>query len=145
MKTSQKGIDLIKSCEGFMGREYKDAVGIPTIGYGHVIRQGESFDELDEAEATNLLAVDLVKFEAAVLGCVDVELTQNQFDALVSFTYNLGPNNLKTSTLLKKLNGEDYEGAANEFTKWVKAGGQTLPGLVKRRLAEQAMFRGTYS
>jgi len=146
MKTSQDGIDLIKSFEGFAPMGYICPAGKLTIGYGHVIRKGETFGTLTEPEATALLAVDLVKYEAAVLGCVDpdVALEQHQFDALVSFCYNVGPANVKTSTLLKKLNNGDYEGAANEFQKWVRGGGKVLPGLVKRRIAERAMFLGKY-
>lgn len=140
MKTSQKGIDLIKSSEGLRLEAYKDSVGVATIGFGHTGPDVQMGQKITAAEAELLLTVDLGKFEKGVTSLVKVGINQNQFDSLVSFSYNLGLGNLGSSTLLKKLNLGDYAGAAAEFTKWTKAGGVSLPGLVKRRAAEKALF-----
>lgn len=140
MKTSQKGIDLIKQFEGVVLKVYKDAVGLPTIGYGHLIKKGEVFTTITQQQAEELLAKDLKQFEEGISTSVKVALTQNQFDALVSFTFNLGIGNLNSSTLLKKLNVGDIQGAADQFPRWNKAGGKTLAGLTRRRLAEKELF-----
>jgi len=140
MKTGQKGIDLIKVSEGVVLKVYKDAVGLPTIGYGHLIKAGEVFTTITQQQAEDLLRKDLVQFENGINQLVTVPLTQNQFDALVSFTFNLGVGSLKSSTLLKKLNAKDYAGASAEFLRWDKAGGKTLAGLTKRRTAERQLF-----
>ena len=140
MKTSQKGIDLIKRFEGVVLKVYKDAVGLPTIGYGHLIKKGEVFTTLTQQQAEELLAKDLKQFEEGISTSVKVALTQNQFDALVSFAFNLGMGNVNSSTLLRKLNAGDIQGAANEFVRWNKAGGKTLAGLTRRRLAEKELF-----
>lgn len=139
MKTSQKGINLIAKYEGCRLEAYKDPVGVWTIGYGHTanVRSGQV---ITKAQAEDLLRDDLSKFEAYVSKYVKIALSQSQFDALVSFTYNVGAGNLKSSTLLKKLNSGDYAGAANEFPRWNKAGGKVLNGLVKRRAEEQQLF-----
>ena len=117
MKTSQKGIDLIKEFEGTVLKVYKDAVGLPTIGIGHLIKKGEVFTTLTQQQAEELLAKDLKQFEEGVSTSVKVALTQNQFDALVSFAFNLGIGNLNSSTLLKKLNVGDIQGAADQFPR----------------------------
>lgn len=140
MKTSKTGIELIKSFEGFESKPYYCSAGKLTIGYGHVILPKESFTSLTKEEAEILLAKDLEKFESFVKNMVTVELTQHQFDALVSFCFNLGPVNLKKSTLLKKINKKDFEGASKEFSKWVFASGKKLAGLVRRREAEASLF-----
>lgn len=140
MKTSQAGVDLIKSFEGCRLKAYKDIVGVVTIGYGHT---GDDIYEnqiISQDEADQLLLDDLCIFEKGVTSFVSCPLTQNQFDALVSFSYNLGLTALKTSTLLKKLNNEDYGEAADEFLKWDKAGGVVVPGILRRRQLEQALF-----
>lgn len=144
MNASDRCIQLIKEFEGFEPLPYKDAVGKLTVGYGHLIRAGEVFPTtgLTEAEATELLCKDLKDAEACVDAWVDAPLESYQFDALCSFVFNLGCQRLKTSTLLKKLNREDYKGAAAEFDKWVMAGGKKLNGLVRRRAAERALFEG---
>lgn len=138
-KTSQAGVDLIKSFEGCRLTAYQDSVGVWTIGYGHTsgVYSGMT---ITEAKAEEYLKGDLVTAENAVNGKVTYSIKQNQFDALVSFTYNVGSGNFGSSTLLKKLNQGDITGAANEFDKWNKAGGQVLEGLVRRRAAEKAMF-----
>lgn len=145
MKTSDRGVALIKAHEGLRLTAYTDPVGVWTIGYGHTTAAGppkvERGMKITDAGADAILRQDLAKFEGYVSSAVKVPLNQNEFDALVSFTFNLGPGNLRSSTLLKKLNAGDRAGAADEFLKWTKAGGKTLPGLVKRREAERALFR----
>ncbi|MCE1325727.1 lysozyme [Enterobacter asburiae] len=144
MQTSEKGIALIKQFEGCKLTAYLDSVGVWTIGYGwtqHVdgkpIRAGMT---IKQETAERLLKTGLVSYESDVSRLVKVGLTQGQFDALVSFTYNLGARSLSTSTLLRKLNAGDYAGAADEFLRWNKAGGKVLNGLTRRREAERALF-----
>ena len=140
--TGNGGIALIKQFDGLRLTTYKDAVGIPTIGYGHVenpIPPGGTQTITAEA-AEQLLRDDLQRFEHEVNNMLTVEVTQNQFDALVSFAFNLGPANLKSSTLLRKVNSGDVNGAADEFLKWNHAGGQVLAGLTARRNAEKTLF-----
>ena len=144
MQTSEKGIALIKQFEGCKLTAYQDSVGIWTIGYGWTqpvdgkpIRAGMT---IKQETAERLLKTGLVSYESDVSRLVKVGLTQGQFDALVSFTYNLGARSLSTSTLLRKLNAGDYAGAANEFLRWNKAGGKVLNGLTRRREAERALF-----
>lgn len=143
MKTSQKGIDLIKHFEGLRNSMYADAIGIPTIGYGHIIKKGEEYlmtKVLTDDEADQLLKSDLIQFENGVSSAVTAPLNQNQFDALVAFSFNVGIGNLRASTLLKKLNAGDYSGAQTEFVRWNKAKGQVLSGLTRRRQAEANLF-----
>ena len=139
MNTSRTGIELIKKFEGCVLTAYKCPAGIWTIGYGHTtgVKEGQT---ITNKEAEALLKQDLLTFETYVSNLVTVEINQNQFDALVSFCYNLGPGNLKTSTLLKLLNNGNFEGAAEQFDRWVYAGGKKLSGLIKRRAAEKALF-----
>lgn len=144
MKTSQKGIDLLKSFEVFKPYCYRCPAGKPTIGYGHVVQPRENFPAvltLDYAE--DLLERDLAQFERSVLALTKgVALTQEQFDALVCFTFNVGMGAFAGSTLLKKLKAGDYPGAADEFLKWDHAGGKVLAGLTRRREAERRLFLG---
>ena len=144
MQTSDKGIALIKQFEGCKLTAYQDSVGVWTIGYGWTqpvdgkpIRAGMT---IKQETADRLLKTGLVSYESDVSRLVKVGLTQWQFDALVSFTYNLGARSLSTSTLLRKLNAGDYAGAADEFLRWNKAGGKVLNGLTRRREAERALF-----
>ncbi|EQC0055627.1 lysozyme [Klebsiella oxytoca] len=144
MQTSDKGIALIKQFEGCKLTAYQDSVGIWTIGYGWTqpvdgkpIRAGMT---IKQETAERLLKTGLVSYESDVSRLVKVGLTQGQFDALASFTYNLGARSLSTSTLLRKLNAGDYTGAADEFLRWNKAGGKVLNGLTRRREAERALF-----
>ncbi|HCM9566846.1 lysozyme [Enterobacter bugandensis] len=144
MQTSEKGIALIKEFEGCKLTAYQDSVGVWTIGYGwtqpvdgKLIRAGMT---IKQETAERLLKAGLVSYESDVSRLVKVVLTQGQFDALVSFTYNLGARSLSTSTLLRKLNAGDYAGAADEFPRWNKAGGKVLNGLTRRREAERALF-----
>ena len=140
MKMGEKGIDLIKHFEGFRSTVYLCAAGVPTLGFGST--HGITMDSppITEEEGLELLMLDIAKFERGVNRLIDVPLNQNQFDALTSFAFNLGNGSLQASTLRKKVNREDYEGAANEFPRWVFAGGRKLNGLVKRRYAERALF-----
>lgn len=140
MKTSDKGIDLIKRFEGFESNPYLCPAGKWTIGYGWTHGVTKESKPITEAEATKLLADGLANYEIGVLDCVDVDLQQCEFDALVSFAYNLGVHALRGSTLLKKLNEGDYEGAADQFLRWNKANGQVLAGLTRRREAERELF-----
>ena len=134
MKISQKGLDLIKNFEGLELKAYKDSVGILTIGYGSTGSHVKSGMTITAEQAEELLKQDVSRFEKGVNDLVKVSLTQNQFDALVSFSFNLGLGNLKSSTLLKKLNASDYTGAVNEFLRWNRAGGKVLNGLTRRCL-----------
>lgn len=140
MNTSQKGVDLIKASEGLELKAYKDSVGVLTIGYGSTGTHVFARQVITESQAEVLLKSDLSRFEKGVMDLVKVPLNQNQFDALVSFSFNLGLGNLKSSTLLRKLNSMDYAGASLEFERWNRAGGKILAGLTKRRLAEKALF-----
>ncbi|MBM2884524.1 muraminidase [Chromobacterium amazonense] len=140
MQTSSNGIQLIQQFEGLRLTAYQDSVGVWTIGYGHTgpdVRAGLS---ISDSQATQLLSQDLRRFEQGVSNLVKVAINQNQFDALISFSYNLGLGNLQSSTLLRLLNQGDYRGASGQFPLWDKAGGKVLPGLQKRRQAEQALF-----
>ncbi|BEO21356.1 lysozyme (plasmid) [Serratia marcescens] len=139
MKISIKGLDLIKEFEGLRLQAYKCPADRWTIGYGHTAGVGPD-DIITEEQAILLLCQDVAASERAVNQYVHVPLTQNQFDALVSFVFNLGVGNFRTSTLLKKLNADDDDGAAQEFGRWIHAGGKALPGLVRRREAERALF-----
>lgn len=143
MKTSIKGINLIKKFEGEILHGYLCPAGKLTIGVGHVVLKGEPYakgGKITADESTKILKKDLIRFEKAVSKFVKVELNQNQFDALVSFAFNVGEANLSNSTLLKKLNRADYQGAANEFKKWIFANGVKLKGLVSRRESEKSLF-----
>lgn len=139
MKINQDGINLIKEFEGCRLTAYKCPAGLWTIGYGHTAGVKES-TTITQEQAEEYLKQDLEKFEKGVDGCVKVGINQNQFNALVSFAYNCGIGALQTSTLLKKLNSGDFNGAANEFLRWNKANGQALTGLTRRRQAEREMF-----
>lgn len=140
--TSPTGIDLICSFEGLELEAYDDGVGVWTIGYGTTVINGVKVKKGDTCtveQAKSYMASDLKKFEAAV-NKVTVALNQNQFDALVSLTYNIGTGAFADSTLLKKLNAGDYKGAAVQFDVWVKAGGKRMQGLVNRRAVERKLF-----
>jgi lysozyme len=140
MRTSDAGIELIKGFEGLRLDAYQDAAGVWTIGYGHTGQDVRPGDTITEEEAERLLRLDLTAAELAVAKYVKVPLNQHQFDALVSWTYNLGAGNLKESTLLRLLNDAQYDHAAQQFGLWVHADRKKLPGLVKRRAAERFLF-----
>tara|TARA_R100000995_G_C3476780_1_gene121411 strand:+ start:90 stop:533 length:444 start_codon:yes stop_codon:yes gene_type:complete len=141
MKTSAEGIALIKKFEGLELDSYQCSANVWTLGYGHTQGVAEG-DSCSEEEAEIILVNDLKEFETYVNALVDVELDQNQFDALVAWTFNLGPTNLRTSTLLKKLNAGDYNDVPSEIKRWNRAGGQVLDGLIRRREAEALLFAG---
>jgi len=138
-KTSDAGLDLIKSFEGLKLTAYQDIVGVWTIGWGCTegIHKGMV---ISLSEAEEMLENELSKFEEAVSKLVKVQINDNEYAALISFAYNLGAGALGGSTLLKKLNAGDKAGAAEEFLKWNHAGGKVISGLTRRREAEQALF-----
>lgn len=140
MKTSQNGIDLIKHFEGFCQNPYNCPGGYKTIGYGHVIKEGEAFSNIDQVQGEELLVKDLIQAEKAVHRNIKIELKQNQFDALVSFTFNLGGGALQCSTLRQKINRQEHDLVANELKKWIYAGGKKLLGLKLRREAEAELY-----
>jgi len=141
MKTSDEGISLIKKFEGCRLEPYFCSGNVLTIGYGHTkdVIENMSITE-DTAEA--LLKEDLKDFEEQVSNLVKVELNQNQFDALIAWTFNLGSGNLSSSTLLKKLNNSEYDEVPEQIKRWNKAGGKVLEGLIRRREAEALLFEG---
>lgn len=141
MAIDSEGLKLIKSFEGMELEAYQDAVDVWTIGYGHT-KTAEPGMVITEAKAEELLRQDLEEFEEAVTEAVQVSINSNQFSALVSFCFNLGAGSLFQSTLLKLLNQGDFQGAADQFPRWNKAGGQVLEGLTRRRKAERALFLG---
>lgn len=141
---SSKGVDLICSFEGLKLKAYDDGVNVTTIGYGttrypngKAVQYG---DQCSIEQAKSYMQFDLNRFEQAVSRAVQVPLSQNQFDALVSLTYNIGINAFQNSTLLKRLNTLDYIAAGQQFDVWIKTGGKTVQGLVNRRAVEKALF-----
>ena len=141
MRTGPQGIELVRHFEGCRLDAYLCPAGVWTVGYGHTadVKEGDSIDQ-EAAEA--FLIEDLEEFEDHVQRLVEVDLNQDQFDALVSWTFNLGYGNLAESTLLAKLNDGLYEEVPEQIKRWTRAGGVILPGLVKRRNAEAALFEG---
>lgn len=144
MSVSAKGIDLICSFEGLRLTAYDDGVGVWTIGFGTIkypngvrVKRG---DTCTLEQAKSYMKHDLIEFEHTVNSLVKVPLNQNQVDALVSLTYNIGSGAFKSSTLLKKLNLSDYKGAADQFDVWVNAGGKRMQGLANRRAKEKSLF-----
>ena len=138
---TQDGIDLIKRFEGFSSTVYICPAGYPTIGYGHLVSSGESYTEISETEAEELLRKDVESAERAVLRLVNVPLTDGQLDALVSFTFNLGSGAFQRSTLRRKVNRQAHTEVPAQLMRWVWAGGRKLRGLRKRRSAESARYR----
>lgn len=140
MKINKEGLSIIKQCEGCRLKAYLCPSLIPTIGYGHTtgVKLG---DIITQAEAYRYLLQDIKRFEQAVSALVKVPINENQFSALVSFAFNIGVGNLKSSTLLKKLNLRDYKGCSNEFDRWVYGSNKKpLEGLKKRRKLERELF-----
>jgi len=140
MKIGEQGLDLIRKYEGLRLKAYICPGGKLTIGYGHTGIDVKPGMTIDNAQADALLLKDVERFEKSVNDMVDVEMTQEMFDALVCFAFNLGAGSLKSSTLLKKLNANDKLGAAEEFLKWNKAQGKVLKGLTARRQGERTLF-----
>ena len=145
-KISKKGLDLIKKFEGLKLKPYLCSAGVPTIGYGNTLYEdGRKVSMKDsvitESRATELLSYSLRNLEQQVDSFCRDDINQNQFDALVSFAFNLGPYNLKSSTLLKKVNKNPKDPTIrDEFMRWTKAGGKVLKGLVERRKAEADLY-----
>lgn len=145
VRTSEPMRMMIAQFEGLKLEAYRDAVGVLTIGYGHTGKDVRVGQRITADEADRLLAADLERFERAVESYAD-KVEQHQFDALVSFAYNLGEGALKGSTLLKLHNSGEYNAAAREFQRWNHAGGRVLAGLTRRREAEARVYdRGDYS
>lgn len=147
MKTSQRGLDFIAEHEGCVLAAYPDpgSGGEPwTLGFGHTggVSPG---DTCTTAQALHWLAEDVAEAEAAIARLVKVELTQDQFDAACSFVFNCGAGNFEKSTLLKKINAGDFEGAAEQFKVWNRANGKVMVGLTKRRLAEASLFSSEFA
>jgi lysozyme len=145
MHMSQNGLDaLLKKFEGCKLKAYRCPANVCTIGFGHTTAAGlpEVIDgmTITQKQADEILKRDLVKYEAAVESLVKVKLTQNQFDVLTDFAYNAGVGNLKSSTMLKKINAGDLDAVPAELMKWTKGGGKVLPGLVRRRQAAGAWW-----
>jgi lysozyme len=138
--TNNKGIELIKHFEGFASNPYICAGGHLTIGYGHKIQDGEEFGTISLNEAEDILAKDLCCAERAVVKYIDTLLHDNQFAALVSFTFNMGSSSLQRSSLRQKVNYGLNKEAGREFLRWVYAGGKRQQGLVFRRSAERNLF-----
>ena len=142
MNLGYKGTKILKFFEGCRLTAYQDSVGVWTIGYGHTKGVYDGMT-ITQEEAEQMLLTELEEYEGYVEKYVTVPLTQNQFDALVVWVYNLGPTNFRNSTLLKELNSGNYTAAGKEITRWNKAGGKVLAGLVKRREAEAKLFNDT--
>jgi len=145
MHMSQGGLDnLLKKFEGCKLKAYRCPANVCTIGYGHTNGAGAPMVNdgmtITQAQAENILKLDIVKYEIAVMDLVKVKLTQNQFDVLTDFAYNAGVGNLKSSTMLKKVNAGDLDAVPAELMKWTKGGGKVLPGLVRRRQAAGAWW-----
>lgn len=137
---------LIKYFEGEKFTAYKDAAGLSTIGIGHLIKPDESYlltATITPEQSNALFEQDLATAENAIKQLVRVPLNPQQFAALCSFIFNVGVTSFKNSTMLKKLNAGDYDGAASEFLRWNKAGGEIVPGLTQRRMAEMTLFKQT--
>lgn len=141
-RTNQNGLLLIKTFEGLRLKAYRDAVGIWTIGYG-TTRGVQPNMVITEAQAEKFLQEDLVRFEQAINSAVTAPINDNQFAALVSFTYNVGSGALRSSTLLRLLNAkENVRAVADQFPRWNRAGGSVLAGLTRRRNAERSLYLG---
>ena len=140
MKISEDGLELIKKFEGCETTAYQDSVGVWTIGFGHTkgVEEGQTCS-IEDAES--MLADEMDEYEGYINNMVKVDLEQHEFDALVAWVYNLGPTNLGESTMLKVLNGGQFDRVPDEMNRWTRAGGEILEGLVRRRQAESLMFQ----
>ena len=141
MNTSETGLALIKKFEGCELEAYRCSANVLTIGFGR-IKEVKEGDTCSQEQAEEWLAEELPEYESYINDMVDVDLTQNQFDALVAWIYNLGPTNFKASTLLNVLNAGEYENVPEQIKRWNKAGGKVLDGLIRRREAEALLFEG---
>ena len=144
MKTSPHGLEFLSDLEGNKLRSYLDGGGVWTIGVGHTsdeVFKVEPDQQITYEKSMELLAYDVEEAEDIINELVKVPLTQNQYDALVSFVFNIGATQFSDSTLLRKLNAKDYFGASAQLTRWNRDNGKTIAGLTKRRLLEQSLFR----
>ena len=141
MQISKTGIELLKHFEGCELKAYQDSVGVWTIGYGHTKGIYEGL-EITQSEAEKMLQDELPEYEGYVTDKVVPLLQQHEYDALVCWVYNLGPTNLSSSTMLKKLNAGEFKEVPFQMKRWDKAGGQPLLGLTRRRNAEALLFKG---
>jgi lysozyme len=139
-KTNQAGLNLIKSFEGLYLHSYYDSVHVITIGWGHTGKDVHPGQVITQAQAESLLAADLAGSEQAVQHLVKVQLTPNQFAALVSLVFNVGPGCLHGTRLAAAVNGQRWAEAADDFLAWDHAGGRVLTGLTRRRQAERELF-----
>ena len=137
---SNAGLEMTKNFEGLRTEAYQDAVGVWTIGYGHTGTDVHPGRRVSEFEAEALLRADLAAAVDCVNRAAEVQLTQSQFDALVDFCFNAGRGNFRKSSLMRYVNQGDFMGATVQFGLWVHAGGNVIPGLVRRRRAEAEMF-----
>ena len=136
------GLYLIKYFESFRATPYVCSSGYLTVGFGHVILKGEQFGELTEEDALTLLSQDVKVGERSVCTLINVPLEDYQYDALVSFTFNVGGGAMQRSTLRQKVNRQEHYAVPDEFGRWIWGGGRRLAGLVKRRLAEANLYEG---
>lgn len=144
MQMNEEGLALIRQFEGFRAQAYRDAVGVWTIGFGHTSMAGPPAVTrgmtVNQAEAETILARDVAQFAEALRKLITVELNDSQFSALVSFAYNVGIGNVRASSVLRAVNARDFGAVPRRLQLWTKAGGRVLPGLVRRRAAEAALF-----
>lgn len=145
MKTSKKGIDLISGFEGDRLTAYKCPAGVWTIGKGHTSAAGSPTVRegmvITQKESDDIFARDLIPYEMSVTSALKVSISQSQFDALVSLCYNIGPDAFRRSSVLRHVNSREWDKVPADFMKWTRGGGRELPGLVRRRRAEVAMWR----
>lgn len=144
MRISEYAKELIKKFEGFRGESYQCPAGYRTIGYGHVLQVNSNLNNITKEQAEELLDGDIQKAEAAVDRNIKINLKQWQFDALVSFTFNLGGGALQRSSLRQKVNRQQHEDVPQEFKRWIYAGGVPLHGLMIRRELEATMYAGCF-
>jgi lysozyme len=144
MKMTDEGLALIKRFEGFRSQAYRDATGVWTVGYGHTSMAGSPAVAagltVTRQQAGEILAADVDKFARQVEASLHVKLTDSQFAALVSFAYNVGVSNFRSSSVLRAVNARDFAAVPRRLQLWNKAGGRALPGLVARRAAEAQLF-----
>lgn len=143
MQLSEKGLRQLIKFEGQKLFVYDDGFGFPTVGVGHLVKPQDNLqlgDKITQAQSDKFLRDDVASYEKIVNDFVRVSLTQNQFDMLVSLSFNIGIGNFKKSTLLKKLNSGDYQGAANRFSDWRRSAGRVVKGLITRRAKEREIF-----
>lgn len=140
MHISPVGFDLIRAFEGFSAVPYRCPAGVWTVGYGHVLAPHEARETITQAQAQALLAADVRRSEWSVAALVKVPLAQAQFDALVSFTFNVGSGAFERSTLRRVVNRQAHGEVPDQLMRWVYAAGRKMPGLLRRRAAESALY-----